>query len=157
MPKFYDLDFEQLPDGDIRLTQNSGIDEAEVIFLHPMQLRAVAEHFGLVHPAPPADELTKKLAEQVCRTFLAMCDDYQHLSYVMEREYERLDVFIGLMPDEIFPGHLWDEREERERAAAEANASRQATRPGVASQEAVDMPAQVARNAEHAEQLGLPV
>lgn len=157
MPKFYDLDFEQLPDGDIRLTQNSGIDEAEVIFLHPMQLRAVAEHFGLVHPAPPADELTKKLAEQICRVYLAMLDDYRHLSHILEDECSRLDVFIGLMPDEIFPGHLWDEREERERAAAEANANRQTKRPDVASQEAVDMPVQVARNAEHAEQLGLLV
>jgi len=118
MGKFFDLSFEQLPDGAIRLKQADGIDEASVIDLHPWQLRAVAEHFCLVHPAPPADELAKKLAEQLCRTFLALCDNYQYLSPSLETEYARLDAYVDLLPESIFPYHLWDEREPKAPADA---------------------------------------
>jgi len=151
MSRFFDLSFEQLPSGEIRLRQDS-LDDASVIDLHPWQLRAVAEHFGLVHPAPPADTLTKKLAEQLCRVYLAMCDDYRHLSHILEEEYARLDVFIDLMPEDVFPGHLWDEREEYERAAAEARANRQAKGHDVAAPAKGD-----GAEAAHGEQLGLPV
>lgn len=120
MNQFFDLSFEQLPDGAIRLKQADGIDEASVIDLHPWQLRAVAEHFGLVHQAPPADELTKKLAEQLCRTLLAMCECYPHLPPSLEAEYSRLDAYVDLLPESIFPYHLWNEREPKAPADAVA-------------------------------------
>lgn len=154
MSRFFDLSFEQLPSGEIRLRQDS-LDDASVIDLHPWQLRAVAEHFGLVPPSPLADELTKKLAEQICRVYLSMFDDYRHLSHIMEEEFARLDGFIDALPDAVFPRHLWDEREERERVATEARALRQAQAPKCLADND-DEPAP-AENKAHGEQLGLEV
>ena len=112
--KFFDLQFSQLESGTIRLKQEAYGDD--VVDLHPVQFRYVAEHFGLVAPSYPADELSKQLAEQLCRVFLDMSDDYRHLSHTLEDTYSRLDGFIDAMPVAIFPHHLWDEREERSNA-----------------------------------------
>lgn len=125
MGKFFDLSFEQLPDGVIRLEQDPGFDETSVIDLHPWQLRAVAEHFGLAHNAPPADELTKLYAEQLCRVFLVLADDFRDMTPKMEAEWNRLDAFVDQMPSSLFPSHLWDEREQAAEAhTAKASASK---------------------------------
>lgn len=127
--RWHDLTFDRLKDGGIHLEQQSGCEEPNVIHLHPVQLRHIAETFGLVAPNHPADELSKQLAEQLCRVFLDMCDDYRHLSHALEDVYLRLDGYISALPDAIFPHHLWEEREKRERKAKEqkqaANASNQ--------------------------------
>ena len=60
MEKFHDLSFSRQPDGSIRLMQ-SDCGEEYIIDLHPVQLRHVAEAFGLVAPNNPADELSKRL------------------------------------------------------------------------------------------------
>lgn len=47
--KQYDIEYYELESGAIRLKQDAyGCDAA--VDLHPMQLRAIAEHFGLVTP-----------------------------------------------------------------------------------------------------------
>jgi len=117
--RWHDLTFDRLKDGGIHLEQQSGCEEPSVIHLHPVQLRHIAETFGLVSPNYSADELSKQLAEQLCLVFLDMCDDYRHLSHMLEATYSRLDGYIAAMPTAIFPYHLWDEREERERKAKE--------------------------------------
>jgi hypothetical protein len=50
--QFYDLSFEQLDDGTIRLEQKDYCGESYIIDLHPAQLRHIAERVGLLLPAP---------------------------------------------------------------------------------------------------------
>ena len=115
--KQYDVEYFELESGAIRLKQDAyGGDD--VVDLHPAQLRQIAEHFGLVTANHPDSELSKQLAEQLCRVYHAMAGDYRHLSQVMEEEYTRIDGFISAMPDSVFPHHLWEERAEREATEA---------------------------------------
>ena len=74
MPKFYDLTFSRQPDGSIRLTQ-SDCGEDYIIDLHPAQLRYMAESFGLVAPNYPGDELSKRLARQLCTIQRELADE----------------------------------------------------------------------------------
>ena len=76
--RWHDLIVKRLEDGGIHLEQQ--YLEPSVIHLHPQQLRHVAEQFGLVAPNYPDDELSKRLAEQLCRVYLEMHDDYRYLS-----------------------------------------------------------------------------
>ena len=115
--RWHDLSVERLEDGGIHLEQQ--YLEPSVIHLHPQQLRHVAEQFGLVAPNYPDDELSKRLAEQLCRVYLEMHDDYRHLSDKLESALDRLGGFIDGIPDSIFPNHLWEQREERERKKEE--------------------------------------
>lgn len=116
--KQYDIEYRKLESGAIRLKQDScGSDDT--IDLHPMQLRAIAEHFGLVAPVPPADELAKRLAEQLCTAFLTLSDEQPHWSPKLEILWERLDVQIDCLPSEVFPHHLWERREEEESTASQ--------------------------------------
>lgn len=102
MEKMYDLAYSQQPDGSVRLVQSDCGDEY-IIDLHPAQLRHLAEHFELVPPAPPADDLTKRLVEQLGRVFLDMSDDYRHLTHTLEFAFARIDGFLETLPDDVFP------------------------------------------------------
>lgn len=115
--KQYDIEYRKLENGAIRLKQDTcGSDDT--IDLHPMQLRAIAEHFGLVAPMPPADELAKRLAEQLCTAFLTLSDEQRYWSPKLEILWERLDVQIDCLPSEVFPHHLWERPEEEESTAS---------------------------------------
>jgi len=132
--QFYDLKFSRKPDGGICLTQQSGLDQPDTIYLHPAQLRHVAESFGLVQPNYPADELTKRLAEQLC-TLLRELEDECHRSHWLGMTYAKLDAWCSALPDEIFPHHVWDD----EPPAPVASASK----PKTAAPGANDNPAGV--------------
>lgn len=134
--KQYDIEYCKLDSGAIRLMQDAyGSDDA--VDLHPMQLRAIVEHFGLVAPQPPADELTKRLAEQLCAAYLALLDEQRYWSPGLERIWERLDAQIDCLPSELFPHHLWDQHEEAERKAKEEREGRAAARQQSQSHEQV--------------------
>lgn len=107
MPKFYDLTFSRQPDGGIRLTQ-SDCGEDYIIDLHPAQLRHVAESFALVAPTYPADELSKRLARQLCTIQRELADEC-HRSHWLEMTFAKLDAYCSSLPDEIFPHDLWDD------------------------------------------------
>lgn len=114
--RFHDLQFSREPDGSIRLVQ-SDCGEEYIIDLHPVQLRHVAETFGLVAPSYPADELTKRLARQLCeiqRELLEEC----YRSPNLELTYAKLDAWCSALPDDIFPFDLWDDGEQPERSNA---------------------------------------
>lgn len=120
--KQYDIEYYELESGAIRLQQDAyGSDDA--VDLHPMQLRAIAEHFGLVSALPPADELTKRLAEQLCAAYLALLDEQRYWSPGLEDLWGRLDAQVDCLPNELFPHHLWELREEAERKATESRAA----------------------------------
>lgn len=107
MQKFYDLTFSRQPDGSIRLTQ-SDCGEDCIIDLHPAQLRHVAESFALVAPTYPADELSKRLARQLCTIQRELADEC-HRSHWLEMTFAKLDAYCSSLPDEIFPHDLWDD------------------------------------------------
>lgn len=159
--RWHDLIVERLEDGGIHLEQYSGCGENSVIHLHPVQLRHTAERFGLVAPNYPDDEQSKRLAEQLCKVYLEMADDYRHLSHALESAYERLGGFIDNIPDDIFPNHLWEERAERELQQEEERQKRRA--PGEAvpffppSSTANGIGQPVTESCNSDGQLGLPV
>jgi len=106
--RVHSLSFQVGDDGSIELEQDCGAGEVDSISLHQCHVRLLFERAGLLMPA---NDYAQKLAEQLCRVFLAMCDDFRCLSPSLQAEYARLDAFIDLMPTSIFPYHLWDERE----------------------------------------------
>lgn len=117
--RFYDLKFDREPDGGIYLEQQSGLSEPDTIFLHPTQLRHIAETFGLVAPSYPADELSKRLAVQLC-TILRELEDERHRSHWLDMTYTKLDAWCSALPDDIFPHHLWDDDDKAESDASDA-------------------------------------
>lgn len=121
--KIYDLSFEVMPDGSIELEQ--GFAEANRISLHACHVRLLFERSGHLLPA---DELSKRLAEQICSVFLAMADDYNHLSHKLEDVFSKLDSVVECLPDAVFPHHLWEQREERQRAQESERQSRATNR-----------------------------
>lgn len=130
--RWHDLIVERLKDGGIHLEQQAGLDEPSVIHLHPQQLRHTAEQFGLVEANYPTDEMSKRLAEQLCRVYLDMADDYRYLSPTLENTFARLDGFIDGIPAPLFPSHLWDEREERQKSEKEISERQKQTQKAVA-------------------------
>lgn len=109
--RWHDLMVDRLPDGGIRLEQQSGCEEPSVIHLHPVQLRHIAETFGLVAPNYPADELSKRLAEQLC-TILRELEDERQRSLCLDLTYTKLDAWCSALPDDIFPHHVWDDEDD---------------------------------------------
>ena len=107
MEKFYDLSFSRQPDGSIRLMQ-SDCGEDCIIDMHPAQLRHVAEVFALVAPTYPADELSKRLARQLCEIQKGLVEEC-HRSPWLEMLFTKLDAYCSSLPDDIFPHDLWDD------------------------------------------------
>ncbi|MBL8421036.1 MAG: hypothetical protein JNK92_10405 [Dechloromonas sp.] len=105
MTKFHDLTFNRQPDGSIRLTQ-SDCGEDSIIDLHPAQLRYMAESFGLVGPRSTGDELSKRLARQLCEIQRGLVSEC-HRSWWLERLFVKLDAYCSSLPDDIFPHDLW--------------------------------------------------
>lgn len=127
--RFYDLQFSREPDGGIYLEQQCGIDDPVTMFMHPAQLRHMAETFGLVAPNYPADELSKRLAVQLC-SILRELEDERHRSPGLDRTYAKLDAWCSALPDDIFPHHVWDDEDDckpiygaREQPTSSANTS----------------------------------
>lgn len=110
MEKFFDLSFSRQPDSSIRLIQ-SDCGEDYIIDMHPAQLRYIAETFGLVAPNYPADELSKRLAVQLC-TVLRELEDERHRSPRLDRTYTKLDAWCSALPDDIFPHHVWEDEDD---------------------------------------------
>jgi len=141
MEKFYDLSFSRQPDGSIRLIQ-SDCGEDSIIDLHPAQLRYMAESFGLVAPNYPDDELSKRLARQLCTIQRELADEC-HRSHWLEMTFTKLDSYCVSIPDAIFPHDLWEDEDDgkpiygaHKPPTASANASgkpKAPTAPAIAS------------------------
>ena len=107
MTKFHDLSFSRQPDGSIRLLQ-SDCGEDSIIDLHPAQLRYMAESFGLVAPDYPDDELSKRLARQLCTSQRELADEC-HRSHWLALTFAKLDGFCASLPDSVFPDDVWED------------------------------------------------
>lgn len=55
------------------------------------------------------EEMSRRLAEQLCRAYLELLDA-NPLPYGLDMEVQRLDGCVSMIPDAIFPMHLWEER-----------------------------------------------
>lgn len=133
--RFYDLQFNRESDGSIYLEQQCGIDDPVSIFAHPTQLRYICESLGVVAPSYPPDELSKRLAVQLC-TILRELEDERHRSHGLDLTYTKLDAWCSALPDDIFPHHVWDDEDDgkpiygaRKPPTASANASGKAKAP----------------------------
>lgn len=111
--QFYDLKFNREPDGSICLEQQFGVDEPRAIYLHPAQLRHVAESFSLVAPNYPADELTKRLARQLCEIRQELADEC-YRSHWLEVTWQKLHVYCESIPDNVFPWEMFEDEAEPE-------------------------------------------
>lgn len=106
--RWHDLIIDRLPDGGIHLEQHSGVDDPNVIHLHPAQLRYIAEIFGLIAPNYPADELTARLARQL-GSILIELEEECHRSHRLGLTFTKLDAFVSSIPEAFFPHDLWDD------------------------------------------------
>lgn len=150
MQKFHDLTFNRQTDGSIRLTQ-SDCGEDSIIDLHPAQLRYMAESFGLVAPDYPDDELSKRLARQLCTIQRELADEC-HRSHWLQVTFAKLDGFCASLPDSVFPDDVWEDTPDPQKAA-QTNAPTAAAPVGLMAQ-----PNHAGCDAGHdGEQLGLPV
>ena len=97
-----------IDDGVIQIEQRD-LERTQVICLAPSQLRAIAEHFGLVPPQHPADELTKRLARQLCEIRRDFADEC-NCSPSLELTWEKLHGFCQSIPDSVFPYELFEDQ-----------------------------------------------
>lgn len=107
MPKLeriYDLAFEVMPDGSIELEQ--GFAEVQRISLHACHVRHLLERAGHLLPPPPADELTKRLARQLCELRMELSNEYGRNPGINEA-ITMLGAFCDSLPDSVFPFDLY--------------------------------------------------
>jgi hypothetical protein len=107
MPKLeriYDLAFEVMPDGSIELEQ--GFAEVQRISLHACHVRHLLERAGHLLPPPPADELTKRLARQLCELRMELSNEYGRSPGINEA-ITMLGAFCDSLPDSVFPFDLY--------------------------------------------------
>lgn len=80
----YHLSAEPLSDGQspaIVLTQQAGIDEPHAVLVHPWQLRAVCEQFGII----ASDQQAAKTIGTLQRRMVALRDRIDRLAYWMAK------------------------------------------------------------------------
>lgn len=104
LERIYDLAFEVLPDGSIELEQ--GFAEVNRITLHPCHVRHLFEEAGYLLPPPPADELAKRLARQLCELRMELVSEYG-ISPGVNEAITMLGAFCDSLPDSAFPFDLY--------------------------------------------------
>lgn len=100
-----DLSFQVLPDGSLELEQ--GFAEIYRISLHSCQVRLLFEKTGHLLPA---DELSKRLARQLCEVLSDLCDQ-SGLSPTVDRVIDQLIAYKQSLPDSVFPHDLYQNGE----------------------------------------------
>lgn len=106
-----DLSYFINPDGVwIDLEQNAGFGEVARITLHRIHLRLLLEETGHLLPPPPADELSKRLARQLCEVLSDLCDQ-SGLSPTVDRVIDQLIAYKQSLPDSVFPHDLYQNGE----------------------------------------------
>lgn len=108
LERVYDLAFEVLPDGGIELEQ--GAMEVNRVSLHACHVRLLLERAGHLLPPPPADELTRRLAWQLCSVLLELCNE-SGLSPTVDRVIDTLIAYKDSIPGDVFPHGLYEKGE----------------------------------------------
>lgn len=88
----YDLKIEPRPDGLIKLTQGIGSGDEDVLALHPVQVRLLAEHAGVL---PVGDIEARRTIARLCRWVRILADRIDRLDDMMlaigEKGHEDVD------------------------------------------------------------------
>ena len=104
--QFNDLSFERLDDGVFRLGQSDGSKDGCLINIHPAQLRYIFEQTGYLLPPAPTDELSKRLARQLCELRSELVDEYG-ISPGVNEAITMLGAYCDSLPDVIFKIDLY--------------------------------------------------
>lgn len=91
----------------IDLEQNAGCGEVDRVTLHRIHLRLLLEEAGHLLPPPPADELAKRLARQLCGLRLELSNEYGR-SPSLNETITMLGAFCDALPDSIFPFDMFE-------------------------------------------------
>jgi hypothetical protein len=121
-----DLSFSLNKDGSIDLEQRAGCGEVDRISLHSCQVRHLFECASHLLPPTPANELTERLAVQLCE----MRDGLEHefgRSPGINALFFQATTACNMIPDAIYP--LWMYEKDSPPPVAKAATPKQ--RPGV--------------------------
>jgi hypothetical protein len=95
-------------DGDYVILRQNESGGTEAVCLHVSQLRYVAEMAGVVQPNYPADELTKRLAHQLCEIRRELADEC-YRSHWLGMTWEKLHGYCESIPDNVFPWEMFED------------------------------------------------
>lgn len=106
--RVYDLAFQVLPDGGIELEQ--GFTEVNSISLHACHVRLLLERAGHLLPAPPADDLAKRLAVQLCELRDGLLLELGR-SPGIDALHLQATAATDMLPDSVYPNWLYSKEE----------------------------------------------
>lgn len=107
LERIYQLDFKVNADGSIDLEQPGGLGEVDRITLHACHVRLLLEEAGHLLPPPPANELAKRLARQLCEIRLELASEYGRSPGINEVVC-LVNAFCDALPDSIFPFDMFE-------------------------------------------------
>lgn len=90
----------------IDLEQSAGCGEVSRITLHRIHLRLLFEEAGHLLPPTPADELSRRLARQLCELRMELANEYGRSPGINE-VVTMLGAYCDALPDSVFPFDLF--------------------------------------------------
>ena len=120
MNQIPDLSFRVNSDGSIDIEQ--GYTDVAVITLHTCHVRYLFEVAGHLLPPPTADELSKRLARQLCSVLRDLCDEAGR-SPGVDSVIDTLIAYKESLPESVFPFDLYPDD------SAQENPQQDAARP----------------------------
>lgn len=115
-----DLAFAVGEDGSIELAQEDDCNEPHRITLHACHVRHLFEVSGHLLPPPSADELSKRLARQLCSVLLDLCEE-TGCSPAVDHAIDTLIAYKQALPDSVFPYDLYENEQELSPSAAKSS------------------------------------
>lgn len=104
MQQIPDLAFQLNPDGSIDIEQ--GYTDVAYITLHSCHVRHLFELAGHLLPPPPADELSKNLAVQLCMIFDGLKEEIGRSPGIDQLFFQAATV-VELLPNSVYPHWLY--------------------------------------------------
>jgi hypothetical protein len=122
-----DLTIKPLENGGFELSQQTGVDEADVILLHACQVRLLAERVGLLTPDPTARMSAPHVRRQrALRERLYQLHDDGYYDEIIDRCGSGLEIILNLraiwdLADELIEDIGTPERDRGEEKPAQSN------------------------------------
>lgn len=101
-----DLSFSICKDGSFYLEQSAGCGEIDRITLHSCHVRHLFELAGHLLPNPPADELAKNLAAQLCMIFDGLKEETGR-SPGIDQLFFQVATVVDMLPESVYPHWLY--------------------------------------------------
>ena len=100
------------PDGSVDLEQDLGAGNVERVFLHRVHLRLLLEETAHLLPLPPADDLAKRLAVQLCELRDGLALEFGR-SPGIDALSLQATAACDMLPDAIYPNWLYSDQDEK--------------------------------------------